>query len=306
MSQVFVVGEALMDIVTTPTRKTHHPGGSPANVALGLSRLGVRTTFLTALARDEDGQKIDQHLSESGVEIAAESFTARRTSTAIATIAVDGTATYEFNIDWEIPEVVPPPSAKITHTGSIASFLQPGAEQVQALIERARASSIISFDPNIRPSLIGDHQIARAQFETLVALAHIVKLSDEDAEWLYPKTDIATVTQILLDLGAITKGAQGSVLSTAAQSVALDAVSEVGADTIGAGDSYTAALLAAILTHPVLSMGQNQLAALDTDDLRYLGSRAATAAAITVGRAGANLPFLAELEHRLTARTTPR
>ncbi|MCU1475313.1 MAG: ribokinase [Subtercola sp.] len=291
-----------MDVVTKTSdgtrNTTRHPGGSPANVALGLGRLGIQTEFLTSLAPDEFGNTIAQHLRESGVSIAPESFNAERTSSAVATIETAGSASYDFNVVWQIADAPSLPPADIVHTGSIGAFLRPGAEQVRKFVA-SRSESLVSFDPNIRPSLVGRRSDAREQFERFAAISQLVKLSDEDADWLYPGHDLETVREHLFALGvllvAVTLGGKGSTLSTPEDSVTIPPISGVRGDTIGAGDSYMAALLAGILNPASGSEHPNRLAGLKRDDLLYLGNLAASAAAITVSRNGADLPNLDDL-----------
>lgn len=303
MNRVLVIGEALMDVVTKtsngPEQTARHPGGSPANVALGLGRLGIHTDFLTSLAPDEDGRIIAQHLRDSGVLIAPDSFNAERTSSAVATVDNAGSAKYDFDVVWQIADRPSIEPVDIVHTGSIGAFLQPGADQVVNIL-MSRPESLISFDPNIRPSLLGSHNDAREQFERLAAVSQLVKLSNEDAGWLYPGHDLLAVRSHLFGLGvllvAMTLGKDGSTLSTPERSVAIPALSGVLGDTIGAGDSYMAALLTGILNRASALGNPASLAGLTVDDLQRLGNLAATAAAITVGRNGADLPTLDDLE----------
>ena len=185
---VIDIGEALIDVVTTPEGTYEHPGGSPANVAYGLARLGVRTRLLTSMGTDRRGDALEKHLPGAGVTLLPGSRSLERTSTATATIARDGSASYAFDITWDVqpldPALTPP---RVVHTGSIASFLSPGAGIVKAILQELRSECIITYDPNIRPALLGTHAEARFTFEELVQLTNVVKLSDEDAEWLYPE-----------------------------------------------------------------------------------------------------------------------
>ena len=292
---VLVVGEALTDIVTSHEGTTEHPGGSPANVAYGLGRLGVSTGLLTALGNDDRGAVIGRHLRRAGVTLLPGSGSPGRTSTATATVAPDGSATYGFDITWDIRPLIPAVVPKILHTGSIATFLAPGAETVRSLLQRYGPDATVTYDPNIRPALLGSHAEAVSIFEDLVHLADIVKLSDEDAHWLYPGHDLdRTATRILhlgADLAVITHGSSGSLLATAATRMDIPAVDTKVVDTIGAGDSYMSALILGLLTR-----GTDGLAPAV---LEQLGRTAAMAAAITVGRAGANPPTADELRSQL-------
>ncbi|KRE85089.1 MULTISPECIES: carbohydrate kinase family protein [unclassified Arthrobacter] len=293
---VVVVGEALTDVVTTPAGTHEYPGGSPANVAYGLARLGVSTGLLTSMGADRRGDALEEHLTGAGVMILPGARSLERTSTATATIARDGSASYAFDISWDVePLDLAPAPPKVLHTGSIASFLSPGAGAVKAILQQLRGQCTITYDPNIRPDLLGTHAQARHTFEDLVHLTDVVKLSDEDAQWLYPeKTLEETATHILglgADLAVITKGSSGSLLATPTTSLSIPAVKTSVADTIGAGDSYTSALILGLLTR-----GTGGLAPAVLDQL---GRTAAAAAAITVSRAGARPPTEDELRTKL-------
>ncbi|WP_113718179.1 carbohydrate kinase family protein [Arthrobacter dokdonensis] len=288
---VMVVGEALTDIVHTPHGSTEHPGGSPANVAYGLARLGVSTSLLTALAPDPRGKTIRRHLTDAGVRLLPESCSLARTSTATATIAPDGSASYAFDTTWQLPSTEDLPTPLLLHTGSIATFLEPGAATLRALLGRLHGTCRISYDPNIRPSLLGSQAHARCTFEDTAALSDVVKLSQEDAIWLYPDSEqhdvIDTILRLGVELVVVTDGAARAILATRKHRVTVHAVRTKVVDTIGAGDSYMAALIAGLLdTDP---------GTLPPPALASLGQMAATAAAITVSRRGAQPPTAAEL-----------
>ncbi|GAA3406280.1 carbohydrate kinase family protein [Pseudarthrobacter polychromogenes] len=293
---VVVIGEALIDVVTTPEGTNEHPGGSPANVAYGLARLGVGTGLLTSMGNDHRGDALEEHLTGAGVTLLPGSRSLERASTATATLARDGSASYAFDIAWDVapldPALTPP---RIVHTGSIASFLSPGAVGVKAMLQELRGKCIVTYDPNIRPDLLGTHAEALHTFEELVQLTSVVKLSDEDAAWLYPrKTFEETATHILglgAELAVITRGSSGSLLATSTTALSMPAVKTTVVDTIGAGDSYMAALILGLLTR-----GTGGLAPSVLDQL---GCTAAAAAAITVSRAGARPPTEDELRTQL-------
>jgi fructokinase len=294
---VMVVGEALIDVVTTSHGRAEHPGGSPANVAYGLGRLGVTTGLLTAIAPDAWGTAIENHLHSAGVVLLPGSKSLTRTASATATLAPDGSAIYDFDITWDLAPTAPAYFPKILHTGSIATFLSPGASAVKALLEQAHRHCMITYDPNIRPALLGSHAEAKAIFEELVALTDVIKLSDEDAQWLYPRKSLDETAAHILGLGTkltvITKGAEGSHFTTAAANINIPAVKTTVADTIGAGDSYMSALILGFLTR-----GTDGFAPAV---LEQLGNTAAAAAAITVQRPGANPPTLEELKVAIEA-----
>lgn len=297
---VMVVGEALIDVVTTAHARVEHPGGSPANVAYGLGRLGVTTGLLTAIAPDARGISIEDHLLSAGVILLPGSKSLTRTASATATIEPDGSARYDFDITWDLAPTAPAYFPKILHTGSIATFLKPGAGAVKSLLEQAHRHCLITYDPNIRPALLGSHKEAKAIFEDLVALTDVVKLSDEDAQWLYPQKSLDETAAHILGLGAgltvITMGAEGSHFATATANISIPAVKSEVADTIGAGDSYMSALILGFLTRGTSGFAPAVL--------EQLGHTAAAAAAITVQRPGANPPTLEELNAAIKAHST--
>lgn len=287
-----------MDIVRLPDGGTRRrPGGSPANVAVGLSRLGVPTDLLCCLGHDAHGDELRTHLDEAGVRLsptAAEAI--GRTSTAEAAIGLDGAASYEFDIHWDPGPFTTGP-VRLLHTGSLATVIEPGASEVIAALASAAPGTLISFDPNVRPSLGLPPELVRERIELIARKSHLVKLSDEDVAWLYPDSSIAQVCTHLHTLGVqlvvITRGALGCTMSTPHWSTDLPALPTSVVDTIGAGDAFMSGLLFAILN-------SNADTSLRSTDLRQdvCESWAHTAlrcAAITVGRAGAQPPFTEEL-----------
>ncbi|MDQ4215508.1 carbohydrate kinase [Microbacterium capsulatum] len=291
-----VIGEALIDIVDRDGERSHHVGGSPLNVAFGLGRLGVRTVFATEFGDDADGTAIATHLASAGVAIERTDDVSRRTSTSLARIGADGSASYDFHVAWAFRTPPPVGDAQAVHVGSIGAFLAPGGPRVLELIESLPAEVLVSFDPNIRPAFVPSREETRELVERYAARATIVKLSDEDAEWLYPgRAD--DVAGILLGQGArlvaITRGAEGSTLYAPGATVQVPARPTRAVDTIGAGDAYMSGLLAAIAAPSGMVAALQDLSAAD---LAAIGRIAAESAAITVGRAGAMPPTAEELE----------
>lgn len=291
-TDVLVIGEALIDIVTAAEGSEEHVGGSPANVALGLGRLGVDVALLTRIGNDERGARIAARLGDSGVQVLPESVFPAATSTATARIGADGSATYAFDIDWSLTESAAP-AAQVVHTGSIAAFLEPGATSVLAIL-RATDAAEITFDPNIRPALVGERPTALARFEEIAAECTVVKMSDEDAAWLFPNTPVDEVAQRVLALGprmvAVTLGGDGALLATAEHVVRIPPVRVDVVDTIGAGDTFMASLIRSLV-----ETGSRDL---DEAAIASIGRAAAAAAAVTVSRAGADLPWARELAAR--------
>jgi fructokinase len=292
---VLVVGEALVDIVVSPRGIVEHPGGSPANVAYGLGRLGVNTALLTSIGDDHHAAAIEKHLLSACVHLLPGSKGRGRTATARATLASDGSAEYDFDIRWDLRRTAPAALPKVLHTGSIATFLAPGAAVVRDLLEQSHQRCVVTYDPNIRPALLGSQFEAKTIFEELVPFTEVVKLSDEDALWLYPRLSVEDVSKRILELGAalvaVTRGAEGSLLTTHGAQVAVPPVSSAVVDTIGAGDSYMSALI-----YGLLMRGADGLA---PSVLESLGRMASKAAAITVRRPGAHPPTLEELRAEL-------
>ena len=298
-AQALVIGEALTDVVVADGVETDHPGGSPFNVAITLGRLGNEVALLTALGDDIRGAEIAGRLDAAGVTLIPASRRRGATSTARAHLQPNGSAQYEFDIDWSLPSELDLASTAVTHSGSIAAFLEPGASTVAELLRERGARSLITLDPNIRPALVGAHAEALARVEALMQLVDLVKLSDEDAAWLYPDLAEAEVLGHLIQLGprvaVMTRGGSGSLLATAADLVEVPAPPTIVADTIGAGDSYMGALIHLLLTS---SFGERLRlgGAPDAEQLAAIGAFASRVAAITVSRNGADPPRIHELE----------
>ena len=293
------MGEALVDVIVRDGAETPHVGGSPLNVAIGLARLGVDTVFHSQFGDDGPGLSIAAHLAESGVGTTPTTVTSSPTSIARAVIGADGAARYEFDIRWDpsAPDV-PLGDFSVVHTGSIATALRPGAETVLLLLESAKLRSVITFDPNIRPALMGDHAEAVARVERFVALSDVVKASDEDLEWLYPGTELDEVLASWRALGpalvVATRGASGSLSLAGDEVVEVPSRAVDVADTVGSGDSFMAGLIAALAARGLCDSPQ-RLRSIRRDEQVEAVEFATRCAAITTSRAGANPPLLAEL-----------
>jgi fructokinase len=292
-----VVGEALIDEVIERDRVSRHVGGSPANVALGLARLDVPTLLHTAIGNDADGRLIYRHLSASGVTLTSRSVTAAPTSKAVATLAQDGSATYRFTLNWDPANLDEPGSPTLVHTGSLGAFLRPGSEVTRDIIRRGqRLGALLTFDPNIRPSLMPEPDSTRASFEQLAFSSALTKLSDEDAEYLYPGMPPEDVLDLLIaggvSVAAITLGGEGAYLASGDGRARIPPVRTRVVDTVGAGDSFMAALIWALAFDGEGWDGGPILA----DRLEHIGDTSARAAAITVSRPGADLPHLSDFQ----------
>jgi len=301
VDDVLVVGEALVDIVLRGgVPAGEHPGGSPANVALGLGRLGRRVSLLSRLGDDDRGERVQAHLAASGVDLAPGTLAPGRTSTATARLDERGIASYDFELDWRLPDAVDLVPALALHTGSIAAFLAPGGEAVLELVHRARGRLTVSYDPNARPILMGDAGPARQRVERFVAAADVVKVSDEDLTWLTPGADPADVARDWLGLGpalvVVTRGGEGATGVCAAGRVDVDAPQIQVVDTVGAGDAFMAGLLDGLARAGLLGADRSQaLRAISQDALAVAARRATRVAATTCTRPGADPPTRAEL-----------
>jgi fructokinase len=297
MTRGLVIGESLIDIVESD----EHVGGSPLNVAVGLGRLGREVDFLTYIADDAYGRRITEYLNAAGVQLISESRTAERTATARSTIAEDGSADYVFDLDWQLsgtPPVAPP---LFVHTGSIAAVQDPGCLAVAALIDTYRVSATVTFDPNVRPSLIADRDLARERIEHLVERSDIVKVSEEDLRWIDPDRPPERIAQTWLALGpaivAVTMADRGAAAVCAAGVARVPARPVQVVDTVGAGDAFMVGLIDALWGRGLLGAQRRaELAGLDLDALTAALEAASAAAALTVGRAGADLPDRAALD----------
>src|SRR4051812_46891717 len=308
-----VIGEALVDLVGQRGSRTMvaHPGGSPANVALGLARLGDPVTLLTRLGRDAFGEMISTHLQSNGVRVDAGPDDGARTSLAVASLAA-GVATYDFRIEWDIGELAPlPVETRCVHTGSLATVLAPGRTRVEDLVarERQRGRVTISYDPNVRPALLGTAERARPGIEHLVSLSDVVKVSDEDLEWLYPDRTDEDVAREWLGRGPavviVTRGGEGVFAVTADLELRRPATPIDLVDTVGAGDSFTSGLLDGLRRADLIGgVRRDALAAVDEASLAEVVDEAALIAGITCSRPGANPPTRAELD-AVSAATHP-
>ncbi|MBM7501545.1 carbohydrate kinase [Brachybacterium muris] len=295
------VGEALTDIVVDADgNRAEHPGGSPMNVAVALGRLGHTSHLLTRIGDDQRGQAIRAHVTDSHVQLTPGSITGAPTSTAEAQLDASGAATYTFDLTWDPAATGLPEQVHAVHTSSIAAVLDPGAATVAQVLDRYRDHATISYDPNARPTLMGDAAAARERIEAIIVRADVVKTSDEDVAWLYDTDDVEDVVSSWRALGpgitVLTRGGDGAVGFTDSGRVQVAPVQVEVADTVGAGDTFSAGILDALADKRLLGAGNREaLAALPSDDVAAVLRRAARLAAVTVSRSGANPPWSHEL-----------
>ncbi|HEV3464929.1 MAG TPA: carbohydrate kinase [Actinomycetota bacterium] len=308
---VAVAGEALVDFVPAGADGVFRaaPGGSPANVAVGLARQEVPTRLLARIADDLLGRRLRAHLDANGVDLSFAVRAAEPTSLAIVAVGRNGVVEYDFRVEgtadwqWADHELARALDGGVValHSGSIALTMPPGADVLQRLLAGARQDMTISYDPNCRPLLMGSPDAVRGRIEALVGLADVVKASADDLAWLLPGRAPEQVAESWLARGpalvVITLGPAGLVAATRQAGVlrrpgrAVEVV-----DTVGAGDACMAALLAGLHRRDLLGASRRPaLQAMDAPTLTTLGDEAILAAAITCTRPGADPPTAADL-----------
>lgn len=301
---VLVIGEALIDVVMRPGATPEAvPGGSPANVAVGLARLDIPVTLATSFGDDPYGTLIARHLIDNQVRLSAGCQMPGRSSVATAHLDESGAASYEFEIDWDPAPFELPTGAAGVHVGSIATVLEPGASRVAEFLRSLQSEPItITYDPNVRPAITPDPAQVWGQIHELIGLVDVIKLSDEDCGFLSSRDPVDLARQLCgvgrCRLVIVTRGADGAVAVPAGgEPIEVSVAGTIGtvtvADTVGAGDSFMAALIAWLANNDQL--GSTRAADL-TGRISELLEYASRAAAITVARTGANPPTTTELD----------
>lgn len=300
-----VLGEALIDLVEEGDDEPRlaRPGGSPYNVAVGLARLGRHAAYIGRFSHDPLGEVLRRHAKRSGVDLTHAVDAFEPTTVALVDLSsgsaryrfgVEGTADFRFT-DAELAHAAD--GARLLHFGSLTSWTAPGDVAVARLVERVRDHVLVSYDPNVRPHLQPDAQLARNRVEASVTAAHLVKTSDEDLAYLYPDVDIADVAHAWLGLGpslvVITRGADGSSAFCGGRRIDRPIVASTLVDTVGAGDAFMSGLLDALVSPDLLDPAR--LAGVADDVLAAVLDNASLVAAITCSRAGANPPRRSEL-----------
>lgn len=301
---ILACGEALIDMLPRTTDAGEaafapYPGGAVFNTAIGLGRLGIETQFLCGMSSDFLGDILRDALTASGVDHSPSPSLQAPCTVAFVKL-VDGQATYAFydeNSAMRSMTVAPAVEAEALFFGGISLVGAGCGDTYETLMLREAPSRVTMIDPNIRPSFIQDVVAYRARIDRMMAAADVVKLSDEDLRWFEGDGELADLARGLVAKGTklvcITEGADGVTGYTADHEVFVPSERAEVVDTVGAGDTFNAGLLAGLdragcLTKP-------RIAALTADEIRdalHLGVRAA---AVTVSRAGANPPTAAEL-----------
>lgn len=299
---IVVAGEALIDLVPQGTGALVNLkpalGGGPYNTAVALGRLGSPTAFCSRVSRDAFGEALLDGLRRAGVDVSDVQRGGEPTTLAVATVDDSGSAAYSFYVEGTADRLFAAPAelpamARAVSFGTCSLVLEPGASAYEELMRGAAARGLFTtLDPNIRAGLIPDADAYRARFRSWLPLTRLLKVSEEDAEWLggTPREWLAEGPAAVV----VTRGGDGLTVFTRGggeHSVPGEKVEIV--DTIGAGDTVNAALLHGLMVRDSLSPGA--LTGLDADDWKDLLRFAARAAAVTCSRAGAEPPFAAEL-----------
>ena len=296
---VWVCGEVLIDELPSGAVV----GGGPANTAKALARLGHEVAFIDGISTDAYGVKARAELAADGVNLSLAMTSDLPTAVAVVTLAADGgasyvfkldkTATFDFNSSW-----LPDPSRykpQVLHIGTLATLVQPGADVLFDWALACADFAPVVFDPNIRPQVLSDREKYVVLVEKWIGISSVVKLSDDDFEWLYPGKSPESIANQWLQGGAalvvMTRGADGLIgyTSDGVVEVAGEKVNVV--DTVGAGDTVGAIVVQGLITDGLLNMRGSVL-----KDVLH---RAAVAAAITCSRAGAQPPYAHEIRERL-------
>jgi fructokinase len=309
VGSIAVIGEAIADAFPQPSSYPGildlqvRPGGSPANTAVALGRLGTPTRFVGRLSRGVLGTLLADHLRASRVDLSASLLAEGAASLAIAQVDAEGSSSYDFYLrgatDWDwTPEELDPARVAgscCVHTGSLALALPPGGPLIERLLARVRSGATVSIDPNARPGIVPAVQYREA-IARWARLADILRLSDEDLAVLRPDGDFpracAEWHAAGVRLVVLTRGARGAIASLSGTPVAVPAVPADLVDTVGAGDSFTAGLLYSLRRDGQLD---TRLAATTPEDVRRGMSFAARVAAFTCSVRGADPPWPAQL-----------
>jgi fructokinase len=299
---IWVCGEVLIDLIPGADGvRVPHVGGGPANTAKALARLGHDAQFIDGISTDEYGVAARKELLDDEVKLDLALTSDKPTCLAIVSLdanggasyefKIDGTATFDFDLKW-----LPDPSRykpKVLHIGTLVTVIQPGANVLYDWAMQVAEFAPIVFDPNIRPSVMGDHDLYEATVEKWAALSSIIKVSDDDMAWLYRGQKYEDVAQRWLNDGValvvVTRGSNGIIGFTADGAVEVDGAKITVADTVGAGDTVGAIIIEAMVEKGIL--------ALTGDVLKATLHRAAVAAGITCSRKGAQPPYKHELKN---------
>jgi fructokinase len=310
MPSVLVIGEALVDVVYGINGEIKNiPGGSPANTAVALARLGTKTYMRARTSSDQFGTEIRNYLTNQNVNLDYSLVVDSPSSVIDAVIQKDGSAKYEANLNgaadygWTFAELNQEidRDIQIIQLGSLTSYVEPGATNVEKWFAQLRQSDkyLLTFDPNIRHPLDGQNEKdVRNRAKRLASLSHVVKASDEDLNWIFsndnPKDSAINIIKSGASLVFVTLGKKGAfVVNKELEIIEVPAKEIEVIDTIGAGDTFAAALITQLLENSWIN--ENELEKLKTTDLTAILTNCALAATITCSRQGANPPHRLEV-----------
>jgi len=305
---IISLGEALIDFISQKDLEFKgFPGGSPYNTSVAVSRLGIPGQYLGRVSNDLFGNQLMDHLEKNRVGTDLVVRTDDSSTLSFVQKQKDGSAEYAFFANltadkfWkpeELDAVQLPEDTKIIHFGSISMSQEPCGTVLSDFLINRCSGYFLSFDPNMRPSLVPDRDVFLQRFEKLCRVCTVVKLSDEDIEWLYPGEPVETGVKRILDFGtalvALTEGKKGARLITENHSVTSPLFDLPVADTIGAGDTFHGAMLSWF--HMKKLFSKEEIRELSSEELTDLGAFANKAAGINCSRHGANPPTMKEME----------
>jgi fructokinase len=307
---ILCCGEALIDMIPTPTLAgpegfVPHVGGAIFNTAIALGRLGIPTGMLTGLSTDMFGIQLAAALKASHVDTSRAVVSNRPTTLAFVQLN-DGQATYNFVDEGSAGRMLTPvdmptltTDVSALYLGGISLACEPSADAYIALLKAEGAHRPVMIDPNIRPGLVDNIPAYRSRLKGAIGLADLVKVSDEDLEWLVPgPSSLKSKATALLELGPdaviLTRGAEGATgyLKSGAE-VQIPAVRAKVIDTVGAGDTFNAGILAHLFDAGKLI--KMTVSGITPETLQSAIEYGAKVAAITISRAGANPPWRSEV-----------
>ncbi len=298
--QVWVAGEVLIDLIPNEDQYFAVVGGGPANTAKALANLGVKTHLIDGISTDNFGQMAKAELLSANVLLDYAKYSTKPTCTAKIKLSKSGSASYDFLIEgtatFDFSELwLPGPQRlkpSLLHIGTLAAVIEPGASALFEWAQCVAQVAPIVFDPNVRPAVLGDRDGYVRRVEKWVGISSVVKVSDEDLKWLYPRKVVGEIVNEWLEVGVklvvVTLGDKGITAYRKNEVISVDAVKVVVADTVGAGDT-----VGAVLVEAIVNKGLDKLTG---DVLKTMLNRAVKAAAITVSRTGANPPSKAEID----------
>ena len=297
--EIWVCGEALIDLIPRGEQKIAIVGGGPANTAKALARLGFDSYFIDGISTDGFGGMIKDQLLHDGVNLKYAHYSDKQTCTADVSLdkagvasyvfTIDGTATFDFTKDWlpDPAEIQP----VVLQIGTLATIVQPAADVLLEWAKRVAKVAPVVFDPNVRSSVQPDRPKYQEAIAKWAAISAVIKVSEDDLSWLYPEQDQIAIAEEWIKGGStlviITKGSYGIIGVTKDDVVSVPGVKIEVVDTVGAGDTVGAIVVEAIV--------ERGLEVITGDVLREVLVRATKAAAITCSRAGANPPTRDEI-----------